>query len=50
MVIQLCGNGHSLIKNKMKEEKAKIGEMSGHIFFADDYYGYDDAIYVGLRL
>ena len=43
--------GHSLIKNKMKEEKAKIGgEMSGHIFFADDYYGYDDAIYVGLRL
>ena len=43
--------GHSLIKNKMKEEKAKLGgEMSGHIFFADDYYGYDDAIYVGLRL
>ena len=43
--------GHSLIKNKMKQEKAKIGgEMSGHIFFADDYYGYDDAIYVGLRL
>ena len=43
--------GHSLIKNKMKEEKAKIGgEMSGHIFFADDYFGYDDAIYVGLRL
>ena len=35
----------------MKEEKAKLGgEMSGHIFFADDYYGYDDAIYVGLRL
>ena len=43
--------GHSLIKNKMKTEKAKLGgEMSGHIFFADDYYGYDDAIYVGLRL
>ena len=43
--------GHSLIKNKMKEEKAKLGgEMSGHIFFADDYFGYDDAIYVGLRL
>ena len=43
--------GHSLIKNKMKQEKAKIGgEMSGHIFFADDYFGYDDAIYVGLRL
>ena len=43
--------GHSLIKNKMKDENAKLGgEMSGHIFFADDYYGYDDAIYVGLRL
>ena len=43
--------GHSLIKNKMREEKAKLGgEMSGHIFFADDYYGYDDAIYVAARL
>ena len=43
--------GHSLIKDKMKIERAKFaGEMSGHIFFADDYYGYDDALYVGLRL
>jgi len=43
--------GHSLIKDKMKQEKATFaGEMSGHIFFADDYYGYDDALYVGLRL
>ena len=43
--------GHSLIKDKMKTEHAKFaGEMSGHIFFADDYYGYDDALYVGLRL
>ena len=43
--------GHSLIKDKMKTEQAKFaGEMSGHIFFADDYYGYDDALYVGLRL
>ncbi len=43
--------GHSLIKAKMKEEKALIaGEMSGHIFFADRYYGYDDAIYAALRL
>ncbi len=43
--------GHSLIKKKLKEEKAKIaGEMSGHIFFADRYFGYDDAIYAGLRL
>ena len=43
--------GHSLIKDKMKIEKVKFaGEMSGHIFFADDYFGYDDALYVGLRL
>ena len=42
--------GHSLIKSKMKETKAKLaGEMSGHIFFADRYYGYDDAIYAGTR-
>ena len=43
--------GHSLIKSKMSLEKAIFGgEMSGHLFFADDYYGYDDAIYVSLRL
>lgn len=43
--------GHSLIKKKMKEEKALLaGEMSGHIFFADRYLGYDDAIYATLRL
>jgi phosphomannomutase/phosphoglucomutase len=43
--------GHSLIKAKMKEEKALLaGEMSGHIFFNDRYYGYDDAIYAGARL
>ena len=43
--------GHSLIKDKMKELNINFGgEMSGHIFFADDYYGYDDAIYVSLRL
>ena len=43
--------GHSLIKNKMIESKSKLGgEMSGHIFFADKYYGYDDGIYVALRL
>ena len=43
--------GHSLIKDKMKQEKVTFaGEMSGHIFFADDYYGFDDALYVGLRL
>ena len=43
--------GHSLIKNKMAENNCKIGgEMSGHIFFADDYFGYDDALYVAARL
>ncbi len=43
--------GHSLIKGKMKEEKALLaGEMSGHIFFADRYFGYDDAIYASARL
>ncbi len=43
--------GHSLIKSKMKEENALFaGEMSGHIFFADRYFGYDDAIYASLRL
>jgi len=43
--------GHSLIKGKMKEEKALLaGEMSGHLFFADRYYGYDDAIYAAMRL
>lgn len=43
--------GHSLIKAKMKEEKAVLaGEMSGHMFFADRHYGYDDALYAGARL
>ena len=43
--------GHSLIKAKMKEENAVLGgEMSGHLFFADRYFGYDDAIYAALRL
>ncbi|NWF91678.1 MAG: phosphomannomutase/phosphoglucomutase [Syntrophaceae bacterium] len=43
--------GHSLIKEKIKEEKAVLGgEMSGHIFFADRYFGYDDAIYASCRL
>ncbi len=43
--------GHSLIKSKMKETGALLaGEMSGHIFFSDRYFGYDDAIYASLRL
>ena len=57
MILRYKGNpymyktGHSLIKNKMIESGSKLGgEMSGHIFFADKYYGYDDGIYVALRL
>jgi len=43
--------GHSLIKSKMKETHAPLaGEMSGHVFFADTYYGYDDALYAAIRL
>ncbi len=43
--------GHSLVKSKMKETKSPLaGEMSGHIFFADGYYGFDDALYAGVRL
>lgn len=43
--------GHSLIKAKMKETHAALaGEMSGHIFFADRFYGFDDATYAGARL
>ena len=43
--------GHSLIKSKMAETGAPLaGEMSGHIFFADRYYGYDDALYAAVRL
>ena len=43
--------GHSLIKAKMKEINSPLaGEMSGHIFFADKYYGYDDALYAAVRI
>jgi phosphomannomutase/phosphoglucomutase len=43
--------GHSLIKAKMKEAHAEVGgEMSGHMFFADRFFGYDDAIYAACRL
>ena len=43
--------GHSLIKAKMKEAHAELaGEMSGHMFFADRYFGYDDALYAACRL
>jgi phosphomannomutase/phosphoglucomutase len=43
--------GHSLMKEKMKEEHASLGgELSGHICFADEYYGFDDALYAACRL
>jgi phosphomannomutase len=43
--------GHSLIKSKMKETGAPLaGEMSGHVFFKHDYYGFDDALYAAVRL
>jgi phosphomannomutase/phosphoglucomutase len=43
--------GHSLIKQKMKDEKAEVaGEMSGHVFFSDRFLGFDDAIYASVRL
>jgi phosphomannomutase len=47
----LAATGHSLIKAKLAETGAPLaGEMSGHIFFADGYYGFDDAVYVAVRL
>jgi phosphomannomutase len=43
--------GHSLIKSKMKQTGALLGgEMTGHVFFADSWYGFDDALYAALRL
>ncbi len=43
--------GHSYIKEKLHKEKAALaGEMSGHIFFAENYYGFDDAIFAALKL
>lgn len=47
----MCPTGHSIIKARMAELKAPLaGEMSGHIFFADGYYGYDDGIYAAVRM
>ena len=47
----MCAPGHSVIKSLMAESGAPLaGEMSGHVFFADGYYGYDDAIYAAVRL
>ena len=47
----MCKTGHGYIKDKMKETNAVLGgEMSGHTFFKDSYYGFDDAIYAGCRM
>ncbi len=47
----ICAPGHSVIKSLMAESGAPLaGEMSGHVFFADGYYGYDDALYASIRL
>lgn len=47
----MCKTGHGYIKEKMKETRAVLGgEMSGHTFFKDRYYGFDDAIYAGCRM
>ena len=46
----MCKTGHSIIKTRMVETGARLaGEMSGHIFFGDRYYGYDDALYAAVR-
>jgi phosphomannomutase/phosphoglucomutase len=48
---QMCRTGHSLVKAKMKETGAPFGgEMSGHLFFKDRWYGFDDGLYAGARL
>ena len=47
----MAKTGHSHIKERMRKSNAKLaGEMSGHIFFADNYYGFDDALYASIRL
>ena len=47
----MCQTGHSLVKNKMIEASSPLaGELSGHIFFNDIYYGFDDALYCAIRL
>jgi phosphomannomutase/phosphoglucomutase len=47
----VCKSGHSNVRNKMVREKAILGgELSGHLFIADDWYGFDDGIYAALRI
>lgn len=48
---KMCPTGHSIVKSVMKEEQAALaGEMSGHLFFKDRWYGFDDALYSACRL
>ncbi|BCA96645.1 phosphomannomutase [Legionella antarctica] len=50
-VAKMCPTGHSIVKSVMKEEQAALaGEMSGHLFFKDRWYGFDDALYSACRL
>lgn len=50
-VARMCPTGHSVVKHVMKEEQAVLaGEMSGHLFFKDRWYGFDDALYSACRL
>ena len=50
-VARMCPTGHSLVKKIMKDESAALaGEMSGHLFFKDRWYGFDDALYSACRL
>ncbi|KTD27156.1 MULTISPECIES: phosphomannomutase/phosphoglucomutase [Legionella] len=50
-VAKMCPTGHSIVKGVMKEENAALaGEMSGHLFFKDRWYGFDDALYSACRL
>ena len=50
-VARMCPTGHSIVKRVMKEEHAALaGEMSGHLFFKDRWYGFDDALYSACRL
>jgi phosphomannomutase/phosphoglucomutase len=47
----MSATGHSIIKDRMREERAELaGEMSGHMFLAEDYFGYDDAVFATARL
>lgn len=49
--VEMCKTGHSLIKQKMLETQSPLaGDLSGHIYFADKYYGFDDALYCAVRL